>query len=146
MEEARESQPAKASMPPVIFFERGIELWFTKVGPQGVGDYQFGIRDLPKKKIADAHFATGADKQIRIRKVAGVEVLGKDLFGDVRGIEFSCLYFLSNAAHSLNNLGASAITQRHHECQTVVLRKYGNRCFQVLLDSLGQPINLFYDF
>ena len=39
----------------------------AEVRPQGFGDVQLGIRNLPQQKIADTHFARRANQQIRIR-------------------------------------------------------------------------------
>ena len=38
-----------------------------EIGPQSFRDKDFSIRDLPKKEIADAHFAAGANEEIGIR-------------------------------------------------------------------------------
>src|SRR2546423_523375 len=59
----------------------------AEVGPQRLGDPDFGVRNLPQQEIADAHLAARPNQQIGIR-LAGriqelaeaplVELLGRD--------------------------------------------------------------------
>ena len=38
----------------------------VEVGPENLGDEEFGVGDLPEKEIADAHFSAGTDEEIGI--------------------------------------------------------------------------------
>src|SRR5437667_356359 len=66
------SQPAEAPMPLIVSLESGIELRFAKIRPERRGHQQFRVRNLPEQEIADAHFTTGANEQIRVGKVPRV--------------------------------------------------------------------------
>ena len=70
-------------MPLVIFFQGSIELGFPKIGPERLGHHQLSIGNLPEQKIADPHLAAGANEHIGVGDVARVEMLRKDLFGNV---------------------------------------------------------------
>src|SRR5262245_36000752 len=94
----KNSQPSKPPMPPVVLLERVVELQFAEIGPERLRHQQFGVGDLPEQKIADAHFAAGADEQVRIGQVGGVEVLAQNLFGDVWRVQLAGLDLLRNAA------------------------------------------------
>src|SRR3990170_4943457 len=47
-------------------FERG----GVEIRPQGLGEMQFGIGELPEQKVAHALLAAGTDEQVRLRRVA----------------------------------------------------------------------------
>ena len=53
---------------------------FAKVRPQRVRHVNFRVADLPEKKVGDAHFSGGADKQVRFRHAGGVQVLAEQVF------------------------------------------------------------------
>ena len=53
-----------------------------EIGPERVGDKNFGVGDLPEEEIADAHLAAGSDQQVGIREVGGVEVAREIVLGD----------------------------------------------------------------
>lgn len=55
------------------------ELW-----PQGIGNVNLRISELPQQKIAQPHLAAGANHQIRIREMASVEVLRDEVFVDFK--------------------------------------------------------------
>ena len=129
-----------------VFFESGVELGFAEIGPEGGGDDEFGVGDLPEEKIADAHFAAGADEQIGIGNVAGVEMLGKGLLRDVGGVEFAGFDFFRDAADGVHDLGATTVAESHNERQAVVFRERLNGFAEMVLDVFGQAINLAYDF
>ena len=56
----------------------------VEVGPEGFGDEDFGVGDLPEEEIADAHFAAGANQEIGIGKIGCVEMAGEIFFSDGR--------------------------------------------------------------
>src|SRR5688572_12609263 len=55
---------------------RSVEIW-----PQGFGEIELGIRELPQKKVADALFAARADEKIRLGRVAHREIRREIAFG-----------------------------------------------------------------
>ena len=66
-----------------LIVEQGIEQGrLIEIGPQHIGDVDFGVGELPQQEIADAPLATGADQQIRIALTSGVQLGGKLLLID----------------------------------------------------------------
>src|SRR5580704_16142455 len=57
-----------------------------EIGPEGFGDENFGVGDLPEKEIADANFSAGADEEIGIGQIGGVEMACDFVFGYWRGV------------------------------------------------------------
>src|SRR5688572_7051834 len=65
-----------AAVPPLTLLigEDGVDqVPAPEVGPQRVGDVDFGVRDLPQQVVAHPHFAARADHQIRVGLPRGVE-------------------------------------------------------------------------
>ena len=63
-----------------------MKLGSIEVRPHGIGDVDFGIGHLPKQEVADAHFATGPNQQIRIANAVGVKMALKNRLVNV--VEF----------------------------------------------------------
>ena len=61
------------------------QVFAAKIGPEALRHEDFGIGDLPEEVVGDAHLARGADEQVGIGHVAGVEVAGQGGFAD--GVE-----------------------------------------------------------
>ena len=57
---------------------------FVEVRPQGVEEQQLGIGRLPQQEIRQADFARGADQQVELGQVAGLELGGDRLLVDRR--------------------------------------------------------------
>jgi len=57
---------AEAAVPLAVGIQGGQEVFFPEIGPQGVGDVEFGIGRLPEEKVAQAVLAAGADHQVRV--------------------------------------------------------------------------------
>jgi len=53
-----------------------------EIRPERFRDKDFRVGNLPEQKIADAHFPAGANQEIGIGKVGGVEMSGEIFFGD----------------------------------------------------------------
>src|SRR5271170_5451902 len=55
----------EAAVPPLALLkveQRFIKLRGCEIGPQRFGHINLGVCNLPEQKIADAHFAAGADQ------------------------------------------------------------------------------------
>ena len=52
-----------------------------EIGPVDVDEHELGIGQLPEQEIRQAQFSTGADQQIRIGEIGGVEISGEALGG-----------------------------------------------------------------
>ena len=69
---------------PRLVLEKSLEqVHSAKVRPQGLGDKNLGIRNLPKQEIAYSHLTGGANQQIWVRKARSIEVTTERLFVDV---------------------------------------------------------------
>src|SRR6516162_5654076 len=53
----------------LIGSDRGIKRLGVKIGPQQVGEIEFGIGKLPEQKVRDALLAAGSDKEIGFWRV-----------------------------------------------------------------------------
>src|SRR5688500_16965892 len=107
-------------MAAAVFFEGFDELGFAEIGPEGGGDDKFGVGNLPKEEIADAHFSAGADEEVGIGNVTGVEMLGDDLLVNFGGFEFAFLYFRGDGASGFNDFGAATVAEREDQRHTGV--------------------------
>ena len=56
----------EASLAALIESDGFDEIFLVELGPEFVGDHDFGICDFPEQEIADAHLAACADEQIGI--------------------------------------------------------------------------------
>src|SRR5437588_869662 len=92
------SNSAKTPMPLRIFFQGGEELRLAKIGPESLRDHQFGVGNLPKEKIAQTHFAAGADEHVRVRPFARVKMVGHDLLSDFGRLELALLHLGGDVA------------------------------------------------
>src|SRR5687768_5527500 len=67
-----------------LVLEDGLEqLAAPEVRPEGVGDPDLRVGDLPEQEVGDAHLAGGADQQVGIGQPGGVEVAAERLLVDV---------------------------------------------------------------
>jgi hypothetical protein len=102
-----------------LIIEKGFEeARAIEIGPESFGDKDFSVGDLPKKEVADAHFAAGANEEIGIGKIGGVEMSREIFLGD----EFWRLVAVAIArgqdgVHSIDNFGAATVVEgdvQHH--------------------------------
>ena len=61
------------------------EMEAVEVGPEAVGDEDLGVGDLPEEEVGDALLAGGADDEVGVGHVRGVEGAGDG--GLVEGVE-----------------------------------------------------------
>src|SRR3569832_2233616 len=55
---------AEAALTSRIGFQGLVERARVEIGPQGIGEIQLGIGEVPQQKIADALFTAGANEEI----------------------------------------------------------------------------------
>ena len=67
-----------------------LECGLVEVGPQRVGEVEFGIGCLPEEEVAQTVLAACAYDQIGVGDAGRVERLREALFGDVVGGDFAC--------------------------------------------------------
>src|SRR5262245_61969180 len=63
--------------------DRPVEIGGAEVRPEDRRDPQLGVGDLPQQEVRDAHLPAGADQEIRIRHVTGVECAADVRLADV---------------------------------------------------------------
>ena len=87
-------EPAESAMssriPPALH-----RIGFAEIRPERLCNHQFRVGNLPKQKVAHAHFAAGADQQVRVGNIPRVKMLRENLLGDISGIQFTRLNFLA---------------------------------------------------
>src|SRR5271155_4798241 len=74
---------AEPAVPPLALlkiYQRFQQPHARKVRPQSLGHVNLRVGNLPQQKIADAHFAAGADQQIGIRQPGRIKMIGNVLF------------------------------------------------------------------
>src|SRR5690606_37025319 len=71
-----ELSSAKAPLPFREACQRLFQVGDGEIGPQHIGEPQFGIGRLPQQEIRQANFAAGPDQQVKRRQVRRVEVRG----------------------------------------------------------------------
>src|SRR3546814_3507470 len=53
---------AEAALAPGEVVERARQRGDVEFGPQGIGEPQFGVGEMPQQEVADPHVAAGADR------------------------------------------------------------------------------------
>src|SRR5688500_4817399 len=74
----------EAALAPAEGVERVGERGGPEVRPQGFGEVQLGVRELPQEEVGDALLAAGADEKVGLGCVAHREELRQPLLGDRR--------------------------------------------------------------
>ena len=112
--------------------EGGVEVLFGEVRPEGGGDPQLGVADLPEEEVGKAQLAGSADEQVGVRRVGGVEVAGKKLGRDVRRGDGAAEGQLRKAASRGGDLLAGAVGESEREVQGgVVGSRFGRLAEEV---------------
>ncbi len=60
-----------------------MEVCLGEVRPECVGDVNFGVAELPEEEVREAEFARGADEEIGVGEIAGVEMGGDGVAVDL---------------------------------------------------------------
>ncbi|MFM1945427.1 MAG: hypothetical protein RI897_4409 [Verrucomicrobiota bacterium] len=128
---------AEAAVTFGVFVEGVEELGFSEVGPERGGDDEFGVGDLPEEEVRDAEFAAGADEEVRVGHMPGVEVFGEGFFVDLGGVELAFLHFGGEAAAGFDDFVASAVAEGERESEAVIIGEGGAGFLELFLDELG---------
>src|SRR5947209_867945 len=101
-----------------------VETRFVEIGPQCVRHPDFGIGDLPEKKVADAEFSARADQEIGIRKAGGIKIITEFLFRD------RCSGLLSsvgqNPVHGVDDFCTTTVIEGETEDHSAVVCRLGD--------------------
>ena len=108
-----------------------------EIGPKGFGDEDFGVRNLPEEEIADTHFSAGADEEIGIGKIDGIEMARELFLGD--GVRTAvAVAFAKDGVHGIDDFRAAAVVEGDRENHAAVARG-GFRGFAgIFLDGQGK--------
>src|SRR5689334_10218396 len=67
-------QAAEAALALLKGFD-GLQQWCAaEGGPEGLGDGDLGVGDLPQQEVRQAHLARGANNEVEFGQAVGVEV------------------------------------------------------------------------
>ena len=86
-----------------------------KVRPQRVGEDQFRIGRLPQQEIRQALLAGGADQQVRIRHVGGLQVASKQGLVDRIGIQPASRRLRRQSPAGSQNFILAAVVQGEYQ-------------------------------
>src|SRR5216684_7598616 len=75
--------PAVAALARLKVDDRFEEIAAAKIGPEDFGDVDLRVGDLPEQEVRDAQLAAGADEEIGVVEVGGVEMIGEELLVDL---------------------------------------------------------------
>src|SRR5208282_81544 len=76
---------AKAALAKLVGGERAEELALAEIGPQSVGEIEFGVGELKEKEIGDAQLSRGSNQQVGIGKPGGGQFARHQLLVDLIG-------------------------------------------------------------
>src|SRR6476646_6894948 len=112
-----------------------------EVRPQGVGDPDLRVGDLPEQEVAHAHLAARSDQQVRIGLAGGVQIRGElPLVELVRADAVT-----NRAPRGVDDLGAAAVAQRDVELHAGVRPRALLGSVELAADVGLQPIGLADD-
>ncbi len=60
-------------MAALVFADGVEEVALAEVGPEFFDDDHFGVADLPEEEVGESHFAGGADEEVGVGDVCGLE-------------------------------------------------------------------------
>ena len=67
------AEAAEAALAALVVGDGFEQMDAAKVGPEAVGDEDLGVGDLPEQEVGDALLAAGADDEVGVGHVRGVE-------------------------------------------------------------------------
>ncbi len=70
------AEAAEAAFAALVGGDGFEEMEAAEVGPEAIGDEDLGVGDLPEEEVGDALLAGGADDEVGVGHVAGVEGAG----------------------------------------------------------------------
>src|SRR5262245_39973012 len=115
------SHPAEASRSLLELGHRLIEIARPEVRPEHGRYQELRVRDLPQEEVRDSHLTAGADQQIGVGHVGGVEGAAQLFLGDVLGLQLSGLDLAGQRAERVQELVAAAVVEGHQHSQPGVI-------------------------
>src|SRR5215510_12596912 len=93
-------------------FDRGKEVFLSKIGPQLRRNVQLSVGSLPQKKIRQAHFAGSANQQIRVGIVTSVKMFAEHLYIDHCLVDVTQLNRAEQTFNPIDDFQPPAVAQR----------------------------------
>src|SRR5579864_2230531 len=110
-------QPAVAALTLLIFGDAFEQMHTAKIRPQRGSHVNFSICELPKQEVTQAHLAGSSHHQIRVGKMAGVEMASYGVLIDLQMIEAAilggCVHDRTEGVYQFTT-GAIVQRQRQH--------------------------------
>src|SRR6266478_1725550 len=120
------------------FFHRRDQILFSEVGPQLWGDVHLSVGSLPKKEVRQAHFAGSANKEIRVRIVAGVKMFAEHFYVDHCPIDVTKFNCAKQTFDAINDFQPAAVAQGQDKSETGAASSLLDGFVQLLLRTRGQ--------
>jgi hypothetical protein len=115
-------QAAEAAFAALVLADCFQQVLAAEVGPVALGYVYLRVSDLPEQEIAYAHFSAGADDQVRVGHMRGVEGIRNVLFSQARqeGIEWERAVVLrcnlsECAANGVDDFSTRAVIESERE-------------------------------
>src|SRR6185295_7037223 len=96
----------------------------TEVGPQGRSEVELGVGELPEEKVTDSRFATGADQQVGIGQLMGIEILLNTRLIHIVRLQLSVLCLMQEFTHGVYDFCAAAIAEGDCEMKFVEMGSF----------------------
>lgn len=96
---------AKAAFSSLELRDAAVIVLDGEIRPQHRGEEKLGIGALIEQEIAQAHLSAGADEQINIRQIMGIQPVGKGLFIYLGKVQRSRLHLLRDLPGGPRQLG-----------------------------------------
>lgn len=113
-------QPAEAAFPEGIVAQRFMQRGHVELRPGLRRHPDFRVADLPKQEVADAHFACGADEQVRIGHAGRVERSRERGLVDRRGLKLPLRDQLRQRSRRVHQLGAGTVVDGQAQGQPAI--------------------------
>src|SRR5438309_11094502 len=65
--------PAEPAVPALVLAYGAEQVLAPEVGPEGIGEDELAVGELPQEEVGDPELARGADDEVRVRNVGQVQ-------------------------------------------------------------------------
>ena len=121
-------------------FECPLELYAIELGPQGLGEVELAVGQIPEQKIADSLFTTGSNQKIDRRQIRGRKCPGKCRLIYAGRVDATVAGLLGNQASRLNEIPTPAVSHGDDEIEPGIGCRPGLGGFRRLDQRLAQLV------
>src|SRR5262245_43327182 len=136
------SHLAEAPRPLLELGHRLVEVARAEVRPEHGGDEELGVGDLPQEEVRDPHLAAGADHEIRVGNVGGIEGAADVRLAGVLGIQLTGLDLTGQRANRGRRCVTSALMEGHHHGQSGSVPGLVHDVIDAAADARRDPVRL----